>query len=273
MNLPARPGSTAYSFDNDDAAAADRHRHLAEMLDPFTCERLSAAGDLTGRRCLEIGAGGGSVAGWLADRVGPRGHVLATDLNPRHLATDRGYTVLRHDLVTEPVPEPPWDLIHARLVLLHLPERVEILGRLAAALAPGGVILLEEWASAYRGLVLAAPDAAASALVDRYHDVLVGQLLPANGNDPGWAGQVHAAMLAAGLSDVDTEIRSASWAGGTAGALLIAANVAQLRSGFLSAGFTDEELDRLCRLVADPRLVVRGHFLYSTIGHRPDGGP
>ena len=167
------------------------------MLDPFTFERLSAAGELTGRRCLEIGAGGGSVAAWLADRVGPRGHVLTTDLNPRHLSTDRGYTVLRHDLVTEPVPAPPWDLIHARLVLLHLPERVEILGRLAAALAPGGVLLLEEWASAYRGLVLAAPDAAAVSLVDRYHDVLADRLLPANGNDPTWAGKVHAAMLAA----------------------------------------------------------------------------
>jgi hypothetical protein len=177
--------------------------------------------------------------------------------------------VLRHDLVTEPVPAPPWDLIHARLVLLHLPERVEILGRLAAALAPGGVLLLEEWASAYRGLVLAAPDAAAVSLVDRYHDVLADRLLPANGNDPTWAGKVHAAMLAAGLSDVDTQIRAASWTGGTPGALLIAVNVAQLRSGFLAAGLTEDELDRLCRLAADPRLVVRGHFTYSTLGRRP----
>jgi hypothetical protein len=48
-------------------------------------------------------------------------------------------------------------------------------------------------------------------------------------------------------------------------------NVAQLRSGFLAAGFTEEELDRLCGLAADPRLVVRGHFTYSTIGRRPDG--
>jgi SAM-dependent methyltransferase len=198
MSRSARPGSPAYSFDNDDPAAADRHRHLADMLDPFTFARLAAAGDLTGRRCLEIGAGGGSVAGWLAERVGPHGSVLATDLNPRYLATDRGYAVLRHDLVTEAVPAPPWDLIHARLVLLHIPERVEILGRLAAALAPGGIIMLEEWAAAYRGLVLAAPDAEAAALVDRYQDVLVERLLPANGNDPGWAGRVHAAMLAAG---------------------------------------------------------------------------
>lgn len=273
MDTSGRPERAVYSFDNDDPAAAGRHEILAAMLDPFTVERLSAAGDLTGRRCLEVGAGGGSIAAWLAARVGPRGHVLATDINPRYLHTGRGYAVLRHDLAAEPVPEPPWDLIHARLVLLHLPARVEILQGLAAALAPDGVLLIEEWATAYRGLVLAAPDREAAALVDRYHDVLVGRLLPANGNDPAWAGGVHAAMLAAGLDRVRTEIRAASWAGGTAGALIIAVNIAQLRSGFLAAGFTERDLERLSRLTADPRLVVRGHFTYSTLGRRPAGPP
>jgi SAM-dependent methyltransferase len=261
-------GAATYSFDNDDPAAAERHRLLAEILDPFTRRRLGAAGDLAGRRCLELGAGGGSIAAWLADRAGPGGHVLATDLNPRHLRTGRGYAVLRHDLVTEPVPEPPWDLIHARLVLMHLPARREILGRLVAALAPGGVLLLEEWASAYPRLVLAAPDEAAAALVERYHDVLVTRLLPANGSDTEWAGKAHAAMLDAGLRDVETEIEAGSWAGGTAGARLIAVNVEQVGAGLRTAGFAGAELAALRRLAVDPRLVVRGHFTYSTMGRR-----
>lgn len=261
--------TSRYSFDNDDPAAAERHVHLATMGDPFTFERLSAAGPLGGLRCLEVGAGGGSVAEWLATRAGPDGHVLATDLNPRHLRPGRGYAMLRHDLVTEPVPEPPWDLVHARMVLSHLPQRVEILGRLAAALAPGGLLLIEEWAPDHPGLVLAAPDAAATALVDRYHEVLVKRLLPANGHSPQWAGRVHATMLAAGLVDVDTRIRSESWAGGTAGALIHAVNVEQLRPGLLDAGFTEQDLGRLSRLAADPRLVVRSHFSYSTLGRRP----
>jgi SAM-dependent methyltransferase len=252
-----------YSFDNDDAIAADRHRMLAEILDPFTIERLSMLGDLTGKRCLEAGAGGGSIAARLVDRGGS---VLATDVNPRHLRTDRGYTVLRHDLSTEPVPDPPWDLIHARLVLSHLPARAAILDRLVAALAPGGTLVIEEWASAYRGIVLAAPDPATAALVERYHDILVGQLLPGNGGDPGWAGAVHGAMLATGLAGVTTEIRASSWAGGTAGARLLAVNIEQLRPGFLAAGLTVEELGELTRLAGDPRLVIRGHLTFSTAG-------
>jgi hypothetical protein len=76
-------------------------------------------------------------------------------------------------------------------------------------------------------------------------------------------------MLALGLSDVDTHIDAESWRGGTPGALIIEANVAQLRQEFLDAGFTAADLDRLCALVADPRLVLRSHFMYSTIGRRP----
>ncbi|MEV6349465.1 methyltransferase domain-containing protein [Actinoplanes sp. NPDC051851] len=262
--------SYRYSFDNGDPIAARRHRILAEIGDPVTVARLEALGDLRGRRCLELGAGAGSVAAWLAGRGA---EVLATDLDVRHLRADRGYTVLRHDLTAEPVPESPWDLIHARLLLLHLPGREEILRRLASALAPGGALLVEEWASGYRGLVLAAPDPESAALVDRYQDVLVERLLPGNGHDPYWAGRVHGAMVEAGLTGVDTEIRAGSWAGGTAGALLHAVNLVQLREGFLAAGFSAAELDRLSALCADPRLVVRGHLLYSTLGRaRRDAG-
>ncbi|GAA4610156.1 SAM-dependent methyltransferase [Actinoplanes octamycinicus] len=255
-----------YSFDNDDPIAALRHRLLAEILDPFTVERLAALGDLTGRRCLEAGAGGGSIAGWLAGRGGS---VLATDLKPQHLELGAGYRVLRHDLVTEPVPEPPWDLIHARLVLSHLPDRAGVLRRLAASLVPEGLLLIEEWASAIRGVVLAAPDAAAAELVERYYDILVGRVLPGNGNDPAWGCRVHAAMLAAGLTDVSTEVRARSWPGGTAGARLIAVNVEQQRAGLLAGGLTETDLDRLGELAEDPRLVVRGILTYSTLGRRP----
>ena len=34
-----------------------------------------------------------------------------------------GYDVLRHDVGTEPAPSGPFDLIHARLVLVHVPDR------------------------------------------------------------------------------------------------------------------------------------------------------
>jgi SAM-dependent methyltransferase len=269
VTTSTRPPLPSYSFDNDDPEAIDRHNYLPLILDELTTTRLSSVGDLTGRRCLEIGAGGGSIAAWLADQVGPTGRVLATDLNLRHIPPDPGYQVLRHDLVNEPVPEGPWDVIHVRLVLLHIPQRREILGRLAAALAPGGALVVEDFDTTFRKMVLAAPDAETAALVDLYHSTLVERVLPAKGNDPSWASRVHAHMLDEGLVDVHTVIDSRSWPGGTPGALLLAANVAQLRAEFLAAGVTGEQLDRFSRAMSDPGLVVRGSFTYSTIGRRP----
>jgi hypothetical protein len=156
------------------------------------------------------------------------------------------------------------------MVLLHIPERHEVLKRLAATLSPGGALVVEDWATRFGGLVLAAPTQADTDLVDLYQTVLTRTILPGRGNDPEWAERVHATMLAEGLVDVDTRIDAQSWRGGTAGALIIVANVAQLHQEFIDAGFTAADLDRLCALAADPRLVVRSHFMYSTIGRRPD---
>ncbi|GLY07132.1 class I SAM-dependent methyltransferase [Actinoplanes sp. NBRC 101535] len=253
-----------YSFDNDDPIAAERHVILGALGDPYTIARLETLGDLTGKRCLEVGAGGGSIAGWLAGRGAD---VLATDLKPQHLPEDAAYRVLEHDVVTDPVPEGPWDLVHARLLLAHLPERDAVLVRLAAALAPGGVLLIEDWVSAYSDVVLAAPDEESAALVERYQEAIARRLLPGNGADPSWGKRTHAAMLAAGLTGVHTEIQARSWAGGTPGARLIAVNLEQM--DFRGVGFTDAEITRLAALSADPRLVVRGHFTYSVLGRRP----
>jgi SAM-dependent methyltransferase len=269
VSVSTSSGAPSYSFDNDDVEAVDRHNFLGEMLDESTVSRLAGLGDLTGKRLLEVGAGGGSVARWLADQAGPTGRVLATDINPRHIPPYPGVSVLRHDLTTEPIPDGPWDVIHARLVLLHLPEREEILVRLVQALAPGGALVLEDWETTFRKMVLAAPDPESAALLDLYHNLLVERILPAKGNDPSWASRAHSAMVDAGLTDVDTTITSRSWPGATAGALLIAANVGQLREEFMMAGMTAEQLDEVCRLVADPRIVLRSHFTYSTVGFRP----
>jgi 2-polyprenyl-3-methyl-5-hydroxy-6-metoxy-1,4-benzoquinol methylase len=95
-----------------------------------------------------VGAGGGSIAEWLAGQVGPDGRVLATDIDTRfleQLSHKKNVEVRRHDIVSDSLPERAFDLVHARLVLLHLPERDRVLGRMAAALKPGGWLLTEEF--------------------------------------------------------------------------------------------------------------------------------
>ncbi|WP_432164732.1 methyltransferase domain-containing protein [Streptomyces sp. bgisy031] len=67
--------------------------------------------------------------------MGQAGHVLATDIGPSWMKAGDGYEVRRHDVAADPPPEPgAFDLVHARLVLVHVPDRARALATLAAAL-------------------------------------------------------------------------------------------------------------------------------------------
>jgi SAM-dependent methyltransferase len=137
-------------------APADEERGRLELLqarsDPLTTHRLAALGVTAGWTVWEAGAGAGSVAGWLADRVGPTGRVVATDRDPRFLggAVRAGVHVLQHDLLADPVDAvrgaagAGFDLVHCRALLAHLPDPAVAVARMAAALRPGGRLLVEE---------------------------------------------------------------------------------------------------------------------------------
>ena len=138
------PATPAYTFDNDDPAAAERLALSSAVLDGFTISRLVPLGELTGRRCLELGAGNGNVAGWLADQAGPTGQVLATDINIRHIPADRGYRVVRHDLTRDPASSTAPGTSSTPSWSWYVPGRHEILVASSGA-GLGGTLAIEEW--------------------------------------------------------------------------------------------------------------------------------
>jgi ubiquinone/menaquinone biosynthesis C-methylase UbiE len=141
-------GGSRYLFDNQDPEAGDRFHALSSLLDPWTTSHFERLGISEGWRCLEVGAGGGSIASWLGERVGSSGQVLATDLDGRWLETRLrapNVEVRTHDLSVDPLPERSFDLVHERLVLVHLPDRESVLPRLVASLRPGGWLLAEDF--------------------------------------------------------------------------------------------------------------------------------
>ncbi len=143
QTIPSTPG---YVFDQTWQKELTRLRSLEALYDGASQRHMSARGVGPGWRCLEVGCGAGSLALWLADRVGPRGSVLATDLDPRFLDEHgRGnLTVIRHDLTRDELEPATFDLIHARAVLTHLREPDAALARLMAALRPGGWLVIED---------------------------------------------------------------------------------------------------------------------------------
>jgi ubiquinone/menaquinone biosynthesis C-methylase UbiE len=274
---PNRPGAAApsaagYVFaDPAHRVAQNYHRRLlellAETLDPFSCRRLEQAGAGPDARCLEIGAGTGSIAHWLANRLAPAGQVIATDLDPSLIAPHQRITTLPHDISRDQLPG-RFDLIHARLVLAHLPDRHHILGKLSEALNPGGALIIEEFDPGWDRCLLHTPDPDAYRLFHAYHHALTAVLRHA-GADPGWARRTHQAMHQVGLINIDTELWSRAWHGGQPGCLLPHTAATQLAGQLTTTGqMVPDDLDRLRALLLDPRLIITGNTAISTTGHR-----
>jgi len=131
--------AAGYGLDNAWHSARERLRSLEDWLDPGTIRHLRARGVGAGWRCLEVGAGAGSIAVWLCGQVGPAGEVLATDIDTRFLETlnEPNLRVQRHDVTADELPAGSFDLVYCRLVLAHLPQRQAVLRKLLASLRPG----------------------------------------------------------------------------------------------------------------------------------------
>lgn len=127
-----------YLLDNKQSEAGIRFGALAELFDPVTFRHIDQLGIGAGMRCWEVGAGGPSVPLGLAERVGPTGTVLATDIDVSWTSgiADGVIEVLTHDVAADPPPPGGFDLVHARLVLVHVTDRAEALRRMVQALRP-----------------------------------------------------------------------------------------------------------------------------------------
>ena len=83
----------------------DRFTAFTTLFDPATFRHLDGLGLAQGWRCWEVGAGGTSVVDFLSERVGPAGHVLATDINLSWAAAAAPQPPPRP---TAPPPHPTW---------------------------------------------------------------------------------------------------------------------------------------------------------------------
>ncbi len=135
-----------YVIANDSEEERTRLRLLAELTDPYTCYRLETIGVGPGWRCLEIGAGLGTVSTWLADKIGREGEVVCTDLQTKFLedVDHPRIHVEQLDILQEPQRHEAFDLAVARNVHHHIPDRLAAMRNLVEMVKPGGHILYVE---------------------------------------------------------------------------------------------------------------------------------
>lgn len=260
-----------YLLDNRLDGAGTRLAAIARLFDPVSFLHLGATGVGAGWRCWEVGAGGPTVSAWLARTVGRIGSVVATDLDlSRFGDPPEGVTALVHDVASDPPPGGPFDLIHARLVLVHLPSRTEVAASLARALRPGGWLVLEDADPALQPLACIDERGPDEELANR---IRAGfrVLLAGRGADLAFGRTLPRLLRDVGLVDVHAD---ASFpVAGPVGAELERITVEQLRDALVGGGAaTDAEIDRHLDNLAAGGLDLTTAPLVSARGRRP-GAP
>jgi SAM-dependent methyltransferase len=260
--------SPDYVFDNAAEQAGTRFRALSDIFDPGTIRFLSERGIDQGWHCLEVGGGNGSIAIWLSARVGATGHVLVTDIDPRFLETAKlpNVEVRRHNIVTDALPEGTFDLVHSRLVLLHLPGRDQALRRMIAALKPGGWLVNEEFDSAS---LLPDPVANPAEILSKTQLAMM-RLVEDHGVERRCGRLLLGRLRTHGLVAVDAEARVFMWQSGSSGTSLMRANFHQLRGEMIKAGYiSGAEFEQdLAQLEAADFLTL-SPIMWAAWGQRP----
>lgn len=235
------PESEGYLLDNQQAQAGQRFDALADLFNSSTFRHLAELGLGRGWRVWEVGAGGPTVPAWLAQQVGLDGRVLATDIDASWMSGTAGYEVQRHDVGVDPTPEGPFDLVHARLLLVHVSDRDRALAAMTAALRPGGWLLLEEADPALQPLVCLEDSGAAEQLANRLKSGF-RQLLAGRGVDLAYGRTLPRRLRQAGLVDVASDAYFPI--AGPACVELERASVEQIRDRLIAAGIaTATEVD------------------------------
>jgi SAM-dependent methyltransferase len=194
-----------YLMPNREELARERLDALGALFNPVTRRRLAGIGLAAGWRCWEVGAGHSSLLRLLADAVGAEGRVVATDIDPTGMGDDQPpwVEVLVGDVARDDPPEGHFDLVHARLVLTHVPEREAALATMASALAPGGVLLIEDADVSLQPLA-SLEDTPAAALANKIRSSF-RLLLTRRDAEPSFGRSIPGHMVALGLADVHAD--------------------------------------------------------------------
>jgi SAM-dependent methyltransferase len=227
---------------------------------------LRAAGIGGRMRVLDLGTGLGHVAFQIAELLDDGGRVLAIDQSAALLEVAERRRVsagipnlrfARADVRTF-LPEDPVDAIVMRLLLFHLPDAVDVLRRLRAALAPGGLVVIIEFDI---GIALTEPplelaDTAIRRVSDGFRSADA---------DPVIGARLQPLLRDAGFTDIETfGVQRYLAPDDPAGPAQLAGIVRALAPQIVAAGIaTERELgldtfqDRLTQELARADAVVR----------------
>ena len=246
----------------EDQRELERLRIIEQVFDPASRRRLLGTGLQAGWRCLEVGPGAGSIMTWMGEVVGPTGEVVAVELDPKFIsdAERPNVRIMRADIRTALLPQQSFNVVHARYVLIHLPDYEVALTKMLDSLKPGGWLVLEEPDfSASRGITGGEQELASLRKVNQAIEHMYATLRM----DYALGLKLPALMQRRGLQHLTVENDAPLCAGGSGMAKVMKMSAKQLGEKYLATGVVGQsDLERYCRLADDPNTWA---IYYATI--------
>jgi SAM-dependent methyltransferase len=269
LNQDGSKSSDYFWSDHEADDELTRSQLIEQFSEPSTFRHLDGVGVTSGWRCLEVGAGAGSVVRWLSQRVGSAGSVVAADVDLRFLAdlSAQNVEVRLSDIAEDPFEAAHYVLVHARSVLTHLRDPMAALRRMFAAIRPGGWLVVEDTDN---GTVEAA-DAAHpfAAAFDRCAGARIAFLLAGQVMDLryGRTLPIHAEELE--LTAVGNEAVTSDGRGGDAMSQLMIQSFQPIDNAMVASGFVGpSEASDARRAFEDPTFLYRGGLVVCEWGRR-----
>jgi SAM-dependent methyltransferase len=274
----ATPGpdpNVTYALGSSPGESARLQRQADELADD-SAALLDRVGLRPGQSVIDLGCGPRGILDMLAERVAPAGRVVGLDADPAHTAMAAGFAarrglsgveIMTADARSTGLPSGSFDLVHARTLLVNLPDPAGVAAEMIRLARPGGRVASME------------PDTEHSRChpphpaFDRLCEIFT-VAFRRNGADPWIGRRVPELFRQAGLEDIQVEARVQMYPPGnsrrtTRPDLVRAMRPQVLEMGLASAAELDE-LDTAARAhLEDPNTVVMSGLLFLTWGRKP----
>ena len=278
--VAAEPSATAvYALGRDPAESARLQRQSGE-LHSTSAALLDRTGLRPGQAAIDLGCGPSGIIELLAERVSPGGRVVGLDADPAHvamareLARQRGLghvEIVAADARRTGLPSGSFDLVHARTLLVTLPQPAAVVAEMVRLARPGGWVAGLEADAEYS--LCYPPHPAWDRLCEIFHASFTR-----NGADLLIGRRLTELYREAGLEDIGVEARAGVYRATDSRRTVRADLVRSMRPMIVEMGLADDrELDELDRTVRqhldDPRTLVMPHLSFLAWGRKPEAGP
>ncbi|NCE90652.1 trans-aconitate 2-methyltransferase [Pseudomonas sp. L13] len=257
-----QPGYTRSYLADQHAGQLARLQTLERAFDPLSHRFFERLDLPDAPAILDLGAGAGSLAGWLSQRY-PDATVTATDIDTRFLVDIPGIKVMTHNVTTDDFHPASFDVVHARALLCHLREREAILTRAATWVRPGGWLVIED-------VSLQPSLRSTNPLFRKVAQAGITLLEQSIGSDMFWADTLPDRLRDRRLCNVDHRTLAGRIGDDSPADTFWAATTTQAAPSLLKLGLlTQHDLDRMASLRADPAFTDTALAFVSAWGQVP----